>query len=151
MAVILTSHFYNQLEREIEMLQGSTDLFQKTERKKRRAPIDHEDYIVIKAHIVNNMARLFIDNQDGTFTYLKVNDDHTVSNELRDLVPNIVQQNVSFVRQKQKPPIKLKLPNGQSKRVTPGLERRVTYLEQRIAELDRSISIIMNERGLLDA
>jgi DNA-directed RNA polymerase subunit L len=142
MAVILTSHFYNQLEREIEML----DMFQKTERKKRRAPIDHEDYIVIKAHIVNNMARLFIDNQDGTFTYRKGNDDHTVANELRDLVPNIVQQNVSFVRQKQKPPIKLKLPNGQTKRA-PDLARRVAMLEQRVDELAQNL---LREGILLD-
>jgi hypothetical protein len=122
-----------------DMLQGPTDLFQKTERKKRRAPIDHEDYIVIKAHIVNNMARLFIDNQDGTFTYRKGNDDQTVANELRDLVPNIVQQNVSFVRQKQKPPIKLKLPNGQSKRADGS---RVAMLEQRITKLEMKLSII---------
>jgi DNA-directed RNA polymerase subunit L len=142
MAVILTRHFYNQLEREIEML----DMFQKTERKKRRAPIDHEDYIVIKAHIVNNMARLFIDNQDGTFTYRKGNDDHTVANELRDLVPNIVQQNVSFVRQKQKPPIKLKLPNGQTKRA-PDLARRVAMLEQRVDELAQNL---LREGILLD-
>jgi DNA-directed RNA polymerase subunit L len=133
---------YLKLKGRIEML----DMFQKTERKKRRAPIDHEDYIVIKAHIVNNMARLFIDNQDGTFTYRKGNDDHTVANELRDLVPNIVQQNVSFVRQKQKPPIKLKLPNGQTKRA-PDLARRVAMLEQRVDELAQNL---LREGILLD-
>jgi hypothetical protein len=124
------------------MLQGPTDLFQKTERKKRAAPVDHEDYIVIKAHIVNNMARLFIDNGDGTFTYRRGHDDQTVANELRDLVPNIAQRNVAFVRQKQRPPIKLKLPKGQTKRADGS---RVAMLEKRVAELEKKMMMVFLE------
>jgi hypothetical protein len=126
-----------------DLLQSTADLFQKKERKKRDRPIDHEDYIVIKMYVLENMARLFIDNGDGTFTYRRGLDDLAVAKELKGTIPHITPLNVAFVRRKQKPPIKLRMPNGQSKRKAgvkgPGIKQRLSILEHRIHELEMRI------------
>jgi hypothetical protein len=119
------------------------DLFLKRERKKRDRPIDHEDYIVIKMYVLEHMARLFIDNGDGTFTYRRGLDDLAVAGELKETIPHITPLNVAFVRRKQRPPIKLKLPPGQSKKKLgikgPGIKQRLSILEHRIHELEMRI------------
>jgi hypothetical protein len=125
-----------------DTFKDTIDLFKKRASRKNSPRLDPEDYIVVKTHLVNNMDKLLIDNKDGTFTYRRGVDDQTVADEIngngivQDTI--ITPRNISFVRLKQRPPIKLRLPAGRAKKER-GVKYRLTLLEQRVYELEKRI------------